>query len=128
MNYQFGSPNYGYSPQQTFFPQPQPQQMAQPMQQPAFTCRPVGSREEAVAAQADYFSAGLIMPELARGRIYLKRFNQQTGASDFYEFGLLQPEEPAKVEYVTREEFNKFCAEMAARKPKKKTEVTEDDE
>lgn len=135
MNFQFGAPNFGYNPQQTYFPQ-QPQQMVQPAPQPvqspqpAFACRPVTNREEAVAAQTDYFSAGLIMPDLARGRIYFKRFNQQTGASDFYEFGLIQPEEPAKVEYITREEFEKFREEMKARKAtvKKKTEVSEDDE
>ena len=131
MAFQFGSP-YGYSPQQTYFPQQQytqPQTYTQP-QQPAFACHPVTSREEAVAAQTEYFSAGLVMPDLARGRIYLKRFNQNTGASEFYEFGLVQPEEPAKIEYVTKEEFDKFRDEMKTRKApvKKKAEVVEDDE
>lgn len=115
MNYQFGSPGYGYSPQQTYFTQPQPQQMAQPMQQPAFTCRPVGSREEAVAAQTDYFSAGLVMPDLSHGVIYLKRFNQQTGASDFFEFKLAQPEAKSEVQYVTVAEFEKFQKELSRR-------------
>ncbi len=126
MAFQYGAPNYGYSPQQTYFPQ---QQYTQP-QQPAFACHPVTSREEAVAAQTDYFSSGLVMPDLARGRIYLKRFNAQTGASDFFEFGIIQPEEPVKVEYVTKEEFEKFREEFKARKApvKKKTEVIENDE
>ncbi len=132
MNFQFGAPSYGYNPQQTYFPQQQPQQMTQPMQQqpmqqPTFACRPVTNREEAVASQADYFSAGLIMPDFAHGRIYVKRFNQQTGVSDFYEFGLMQPEEPVKAEYVTREEFEKFRAEFM-KKPKKNIEEVSEDE
>ena len=133
MAFQFGAPGYGYSPQQTYFPQQQSQQYAPPQtyaQQPAFACHPVTSREEAVAAQTEYFSAGLVMPDLAKGRIYLKRFNQNTGASEFYEFGLIQQEEPAKVEYVTKDEFNKFVEDMKARKAtvKKKVEAAEDDE
>lgn len=135
MAFQFGAPNYGYSPQQTYFPQQQytqPQQMQPQQMQPqqtAFACHPVTSREEAVAAQTDYFSAGLVMPELSRGMIYLKRFNPQTGASDFYEFKLVQPEETPKVEYVTREEFDKFRDELKTKKASvKKKEVIEDDE
>lgn len=132
MAFQFGAPGYGFSPQQTFFPQ-QPQQYTPPQtyaQQPAFACHPVTSREEAVAAQTEYFSAGLVMPDLAKGRIYLKRFNQNTGASEFFEFGLIQQEEPTKVEYVTKDEFNKFIEDMKTRKAtvKKKGEAVDDDE
>ena len=109
MAYQFGAPNYNYTPMQTFFPQQQ-QQM-----NPAFACHPVGSREEAVAAQTDYFSAGLVMPDLSHGVIYLKRFNQQTGASDFFEFKLAQPEAKSEVQYVTVAEFEKFQKELSRR-------------
>lgn len=111
MAYQYGAPNYNYTPMQTFFPQQQ-QQM-----NPAFACHPVGSREEAVAAQTDYFSAGLVMPDLSHGVIYLKRFNQQTGASDFYEFRLVteNKEQPAAAQYVTVEEFEKFQKELSRR-------------
>lgn len=128
MPFQYGYPNYGYNPGTTYMPQQQPQQM-QPPQQPAFACHPVTSREEAVAAQTDYFSAGLVMPELSRGMIYLKRFNPQTGASDFFEFKLMQPEEKPQIEYITREEFEKFREEMSAKKSviKKKTEAGEDE-
>lgn len=109
MAYQFGAPNYNYTPMQTFFPQQQ-QQM-----NPAFACHPVGSREEAVAAQTDYFSAGLVMPDLSHGVIYLKRFNQQTGASDFFEFKLAQPEAKSEAQYVTVAEFEKFQKELQRR-------------
>ena len=82
-----------------------------PMQQPTsgFTCRAVTSREEALAAQTDYFSMGTVMPDMAHGIIYLKRFNTNTGSSDFLEFKYAAPEPPTPVpQYVTLEEFNAF--------------------
>lgn len=107
MAFQYGYPNYGYNPMQTYMPQ---QQSA-----PAFACHPVGSKEEAIAAQTDYFSAGLVMPDLSHGTIYLKRFNQQTGASDFFEFKLAQPEAKSEAQYVTVAEFEKFQKELSRR-------------
>lgn len=120
MAYPYGYNPYGYNPQQTYMPQQQtmqPQQMQAPQMAQAFACHPVTSREEAVAAQTDYFSAGLVMPDLAHGVIYLKRFNQNTGASDFYEFRLVteNKEQPAAAQYVTVEEFEKFQKELSRR-------------
>lgn len=98
----YGYPTYmptqqQYQPRQDYM-QPMAQQPVQPPQQntQGFSCRPVTSREEAVAVLADYFTPGTIMPDLGHGCIYLKRFNPNTGASDFYEFVLNQtkPEEP----------------------------------
>ena len=66
-------------------PQPQPAPMMQP-QQPSYKVQPVTGREEALAVPVDYFGPGTILPDLAHGVVYLKRFNQQTGASDFLEF------------------------------------------
>jgi len=111
MAFQFGTPNYGYNAQQTYFPQQMPQQMPQ---QPTFSCHPVGSREEAVAAQTDYFAEGMVMPDLSHGMVYMKRFNRQTGATDFFEFRHVSEakEEPPAVRYVTVEEFEKFRAEI----------------
>lgn len=82
------NPQYGYQ-----FAQ-QPYQMRQeqmPMyqqqnQQNGYVCRPVTSREEAVASPVDFMASATILPDLGHGKIYLKRFNQQTGASDFLEF------------------------------------------
>lgn len=62
---------------------------------PGFTCRPVTSREEAVAAQVDFFGPGTIMPDLGHGMIYLKRFNTTTGESDFLAFSYCPPQAPA---------------------------------
>ena len=121
-------PSYGgfYSSPQPFqnqmgiMPSPTPAmaQSAIPASQQAnFSCRPVASREEAVAVQADFFSLGTIMPDLAHGVVYLKRLNQQTGSADFYEFVLHQPEQEQKPEYVTRKEFEEFVKTIH---PKKK--------
>ena len=138
MSFQFGYPGYSYNPTGTYIPQQQntmqqfpTQQMQQPQQMAqAFACHPVTSREEAVAAQTDYFSAGLVMPDLSHGMIYLKRFNQQTGASDFYEFKAVRPEQkeetPEPVKYVTVEEFEKFRAELT-KKLNRKGETKNDE-
>lgn len=62
-------------------------------QQGGFLCRPVTSREEALGVQVDYFSPGTLMPDLGHGVVYLKRFNNSTGASDLFQFALVPPSE-----------------------------------
>lgn len=115
-------------------PPQQPQQQfyggyQRPMQQvqqapPGYVCKPVTSREEAVATSTDYFSLGTIMPDLGHGMIYLKRFNQQNGSSDFLEFQRHIPEQSAPVEYATKADLDALRAELT---PKKKRR-TDDDE
>lgn len=114
---------YNYQPYSNGYNTMNPMQQPQPMQQGqngGFICRPVTCREEAVAAQVDFFSAGLVMPDLARGVIYVKRFNQNTGASDFGEFKYcppqVQPETAAidPAQFVTRKEFDEFARRMQA--------------
>ena len=46
--------------------------------QPAFTCCPVTSKEEAVATRVEAFGPAVIMPDFGHGMIYYKRFNQNT--------------------------------------------------
>lgn len=110
----------GYPPYQPYTPAYQPQNFqgvntypsiqnqAQGQQQaPAgFLCRPVTSKEEAVAAQIDFMGPGTIMPDLGHGVIYLKRFNQTTGSSDFFQFALqAPPKEEPQIAYVPMSEF-----------------------
>lgn len=115
-------------PFQAYNVYPQMQQMPVQAQQPqqtiqqtgGYTVRPVGSRDEAVAAQVDYFGSGAIMPDLGHGMVYLKRFNSNTGASDFIEFAYKPPEtvsnEPKTVaDYVTVKEYNNFKDEILRR-------------
>lgn len=87
-----------------------------------FVVQPVTSREEALAVIADPLSAGVLLPDLGHGVIYVKRFNANTGASDFGEFAFVQPKaaEPVQAapEFVSAEVFNntveKLRAEIAA--------------
>lgn len=73
-----------------------------------YICRPVTSREEALATPVDFMSAGVIMPDLAHGMIYVKRFNPQTGSSEFGDFAIVPPPQPKQEtaqEYVLRSDF-----------------------
>lgn len=80
---------------------------------PGYTCRPVASRLEAEAAQVDFFGPGTIMPDLAHGAIYLKRFNPNTGASDFAAFTVQPPApEPEPVQYATIQDLQKLREEL----------------
>lgn len=121
--YQFGS----YSPSRPRFDQmadntPLPQNAAQTApvaQSQGFYVRPVTSREEAVASQVDFFGPGTIMPDLSHGVIYLKRFNPQSGASDFFVFTVEQPKEEAPVQYATKEDIESIRAEIDQLKGKR---------
>lgn len=115
MAYPYNYNGYGYNPNM------------QPSV-PAFACHPVTSREEAIAAPMDYFSAGLVMPDLGHGCIYLKRFNQNTGTSDVSEFRLVQNEAgEERGKFVTVAEFERFQKELARRMGGKiKEEVVEE--
>lgn len=90
---------HGYPQMQQTAPAP-----AQAQQQ-GFFVRPVTNREEAVAAQIDFFGPGTFMPDLANGRVYFKRLNQ-TGSCDFMTFALERPEQtqtqPQPTEYATK--------------------------
>lgn len=84
--------------------------------QEAFICRPVTSREEAIASPSD-FMRPVLMPDIGHGTVYLKRFNPNTGASDILEFRLYQPEQAPR--YVTWEELEAFKEELT-KKPRRK--------
>lgn len=93
MNYPVYNP-YLYSqngaqpPQQGPFIQPQSvQQQAQNMPQGlSQLSRPVTSREEAMGVAADFSGALMLFPDVTHNRVYIKRWNYQSGAADFVEF------------------------------------------
>ena len=60
-----------------------------------FGVQPGSTREQALAVIADPLAAGVLLPDLAHGVIYMKRFNPQTGTSDFAEFICEQPQAAA---------------------------------
>lgn len=117
-------PTYGFPGYTPYQPNIYPQTQTQPITAPqnnagAFSCRPVTSKEEATAVQVDFFGPGTIMPDLGHGIIYLKRFNNQTGACDIFEFVAQQPKEEAPVQYVTKEEFESLREELEKLKGKR---------
>lgn len=123
-------PYGGYQPMQ--MPQMQMPQMAPQMPQNGQMSggglspmsRPVSSREEAQACAEDFSGALMIFPDLAHSRVYLKRWNMQTGAADFVEFGPVIESAPAeeapKVEYVSlqayQEDMDKLRKELSGLK------------
>lgn len=112
-NYGWSGYNPGYMPQMPL----QPAQSAQPVpvaNNPAngFSCRPVTSKEEAQAVQVDFFGPGTLMPDLAHGVVYLKRFNQNTGSCDIFEFTAQQTKEPEPVRYATIDDLNALREEI----------------
>lgn len=96
-------------PQQITQPQIQPvQQPAQPAQGLSNVSRPVTNREEAVSTPADFSGALMVFPDLSNNRIYLKRWNMQTGSADFGEFAPVAPagnEQPKPVAFASLEDF-----------------------
>lgn len=122
-NYPYPPYNQPYSPMQTYQPPmySQPQQIAPAAPQAAQQAnqglsnasRPVTNREEAVSTPADFSGALMVFPDLANNRIYLKRWNMQTGSADFGEFAPVIPanNEPQKkdpVEFANLDDFQRL--------------------
>lgn len=117
-----------YNPYQQMMPGAQqmmpqmPQQMMNTpqMQQGGLSpmSRPVSGKEEAMAAAADFSGAMMLFPDVAHGRVYLKRWNMQIGAADFLEFAPVVEQRPVQTEFVSvqafQTELEKLRAEIAA--------------
>jgi len=91
------APQYGtYNPIQPIPPRlemysPQQQQASQQTSQPpnqglSAASRPVTSKEEAMGVAADFSGALMVFPDISHGRVFVKRWNFQSGAADFVEF------------------------------------------
>lgn len=126
-NYAWNGYNPAYMPQMPVqAPQNVPQTQTANNPQSGFACRPVTSREEAQAVQVDFFGPGTLMPDLGHGVVYLKRFNQNTGACDIFEFTAQQVKEPSVVQYATIEDLNALRDELLkTRKAVKKNDTDE---
>lgn len=95
-NYGYNPYNQPYGPMQNYqppvYPQPQqppqttPQTVPQANQGLSNASRPVTNREEAMGVPADFSGALMVFPDLSNNRVYIKRWNMQTGAADFGEF------------------------------------------
>lgn len=104
----YGNPYPGvypgiYNPGQNMANQPGGQSIGQPQvnnQSAGYVCRPVTSREEAVAVTVDFLGPGTIMPDFGHGMIYFKRFNPNSGGAEFFDFSV-QPPPQAQVQQQT---------------------------
>ncbi len=91
---QMGQQNQ-FNPQQNMQPQNNIQQAAMPQQgvqgiSPA--SRPVTNREEAISVAADFTGSPMVFPDITHNRVYMKRWNFNTGAADFVEYAPVQQE------------------------------------
>lgn len=102
----------GYQPTQMQMGNCPPLTQNAPTGQQGFTVRPVASREEAMAIQTDFFGPGILMPCLGQGTIWLKRFNQNTGASDLLEFIYAPPQQPKQEQFVTFDLFQQLVGKV----------------
>lgn len=82
-------------------------------------CRPVSSKEEAIASQIDLDGSLWVFPSVGNGKIYTKQIsNDGTAIFNTYTF-VKEEQHNDTTEYVTKEEFNKVVqALMAAIQPK----------
>lgn len=131
MNYpSFGLQPYGYNPApyQPNYQPPIPQQQ-NPAQSPI--CRPVTSKEEAMGVPVDFMGALMVFPDLGHGKIYLKRFNANTGSADFLEFVPAQVAEetpPVDPFAALHEQLSELSQKIDQLRPVKRGKVNDDAE
>lgn len=95
------------------------QQQAFQQQQRTYTqflkCRPVSSREEAMAFQIDLDGSLWVFPNVANGKIYTKQVNNDgTATFNTYTY-TVEPEQTYNSnDYVTKNEFNKVIQTIMA--------------
>lgn len=96
---------------------------------------PVSSKEEALAAPADFSGAPMIFADFSHSRIYVKQWNSQKGAADFMVFAPDAEPDPAPAfgqeKYVPlskfREEMERLYKEINKLKLKKGAVMDEPD-
>ena len=125
MNY----PNYQPYPAQGYLRYGQnPYQQQMPMQQPVApqqmqgyspASMPVSSREEAMAAPADFSGAPMLFADFSHGKIYVKQWNNQKGAADFVVFAPEvqaepEPEKAPAGDWISKSEFRREMEKLYA--------------
>lgn len=77
-------------------------------------CRPVSSREEAMAFQIDLDGSLWVFPNIGNGKIYTKQVNND-GTATFSTYTFTENENPYNSnQYVTKNEFNKVVETIMA--------------
>lgn len=93
---------------QTYFPQRQ-----EYPQTAGLSCRPVTSREEAVAAQIPFDGSTTYFVDTSNRKIYAKTFDFGTGTAPLVVYS--REQEPPPVVYATMEDLNRFRDEILER-------------
>lgn len=90
------------------------QQQIRQMPNQFLKCRPVSSREEAMAFQIDLDGSLWVFPNVGNGKIYTKQVNND-GTATFSTYNLVKNENPYNSnQYVTKDEFNKVVQSIMA--------------
>ena len=77
-------------------------------------CRPVSSREEAMAYQIDLDGSLWVFPNIGNGKIYTKQVNND-GTATFSTYTFTENESPYNSnDFVTKNEFNKVVQSIMA--------------
>lgn len=85
-----------------------------PAQEQFLKCRPVSSKEEAVASQIDLDGSLWVFTDVGNGKIYTKQINND-GTATFKTYTFTEDENPyASTEFVTKNEFNKVIQSLLA--------------
>lgn len=104
--------NFGFNP---YLPYGGQQFAAAPQPGPGrFICRPVASREEAMAVQTDFNGGVIIMPDVTNGCIYVKRLDVNSGTSVFSLYRQAQDPPQQGGGFATREELASLRSELTA--------------
>lgn len=132
MAYNAYSP-WGYNPASTYIPQLSPQMPVNAPQNASVggqglspASRMVSNRDEANAIPADFSGSLMVFPDVRNNRVYIKRWNYQTGTADFMEFAPVVPEtakEVPAVRYATIDDLNALREELT----KQRKAVNNDD-
>lgn len=76
-------------------------------------CRPVSSKEEAIASQIDLDGSLWVFTDVGNGKIYTKQINND-GTATFRTYAQIENENTYSTEYVTKDEFNKVIQSLVA--------------
>lgn len=109
---------YQYTPPTNFVPPAQ-----QNTQGISPSSRMVSNRDEANAVPADFTGALMVFPDVRGNRVYLKRWNYQTGAADFLEF--VPATHVQEQNYATMEHINELRKEIELLKGAKVNDTEE---
>ena len=84
-------------------------------------CKPVSSKEEAIAFQIDLDGSLWVFPNVANGKIYTKQISND-GKAIFNTYAYIEEKEQPNIDgnnFVTKDEFNKVIQSIMAAIPVK---------